>query len=251
MVKRRPLYTVVAKSFIVRYSTPFNSTSLNHMVIEAGGDVIEVSVVPCGLAGDVRGFSLTQIILVITFRRKCHLQNTTWKDTVNTVYILKMAFTPKRNHEYYLCQRKPSHIPGEATRHHTHLNITMSYFELIMEIKSFLVDIISFHEIAGNSRIVPILMTLIDRTGESCCSILQPVTKVRFKRLDLRFLEIKGRSVYLLKGDPEFPGILGQVQPVTKVRFKRLDLRFLEIKGRSVYLLKGDPEFPGILGQVV
>eukprot|EP00116_Pleurobrachia_bachei_P010976 sb/3471238/ len=32
---------------------------------------------------------------------------------------------------------------------------------------------------------------------------------------------------------------------------KRLDLRFLEIKGRSVYLLKGDPEFPGISGQVV
>eukprot|EP00116_Pleurobrachia_bachei_P006203 sb/3466465/ len=57
----------------------------------AGGDVIEVSVVPCGLAGDVivRGFSLTQRIL-----------------------------------EYSLCQRKPSHnhIPGEATRHHTHLN---------------------------------------------------------------------------------------------------------------------------------
>eukprot|EP00116_Pleurobrachia_bachei_P007069 sb/3467331/ len=37
------------------------------VVIEAGGDVIEVSVVPCGLAGDVRGFLLTQRILVITF----------------------------------------------------------------------------------------------------------------------------------------------------------------------------------------
>eukprot|EP00116_Pleurobrachia_bachei_P012880 sb/3473142/ len=36
-----------------------------------------------------------------------------------------------------------------------------------------------------------------------------------------------------------------------KVRFKRLDLRFLEIKGRSVYLRKGDLEFPGISGQVV
>eukprot|EP00116_Pleurobrachia_bachei_P001115 sb/3461377/ len=36
------------------------------MVIEAGGDVIEVSVVPCGLAEDVRGFSLTHGILVIT-----------------------------------------------------------------------------------------------------------------------------------------------------------------------------------------
>eukprot|EP00116_Pleurobrachia_bachei_P001595 sb/3461857/ len=36
-----------------------------------------------------------------------------------------------------------------------------------------------------------------------------------------------------------------------KVRFKRLDLIFLEIKGRSVYLLKGDPEFPGISGHVV
>eukprot|EP00116_Pleurobrachia_bachei_P012638 sb/3472900/ len=33
-----------------------------------------------------------------------------------------MAFTPKRNHEYCLCQRKPSHIPGEAARHHTHHN---------------------------------------------------------------------------------------------------------------------------------
>eukprot|EP00116_Pleurobrachia_bachei_P000284 sb/3460546/ len=31
----------------------------------AGGDVIEVSVVPCGLAGDVRGFSLTQRITSI------------------------------------------------------------------------------------------------------------------------------------------------------------------------------------------
>eukprot|EP00116_Pleurobrachia_bachei_P018487 sb/3478749/ len=30
---------------------------------------IAVSVVPCGLAGDVRGFSLTQRILVMTFRR--------------------------------------------------------------------------------------------------------------------------------------------------------------------------------------
>eukprot|EP00116_Pleurobrachia_bachei_P016124 sb/3476386/ len=37
----------------------------------------------------------------------------------------------------------------------------------------------------------------------------------------------------------------------TCLRFKRLDLRFLEIKWRSVYLLKGDPEFPGISGQVV
>eukprot|EP00116_Pleurobrachia_bachei_P009750 sb/3470012/ len=35
------------------------------------------------------------------------------------------------------------------------------------------------------------------------------------------------------------------------VRFKRLDLRFLEIKGRLVYLLKGDYEFSGISGQVV
>eukprot|EP00116_Pleurobrachia_bachei_P001167 sb/3461429/ len=42
----------------------------------------------------------------------------------------------------------------------------------------------------------------------------------------------------------------GRVNGVLYLRFKRLDLRFLEIKGRSVYLLKGDPEFPGISGQV-
>eukprot|EP00116_Pleurobrachia_bachei_P000285 sb/3460547/ len=40
---------------------------------EAGGDVIEVSVVPCGLAGDVRGFSLTQRILVIQLPAARHM----------------------------------------------------------------------------------------------------------------------------------------------------------------------------------
>eukprot|EP00116_Pleurobrachia_bachei_P004029 sb/3464291/ len=38
---------------------------------------------------------------------------------------------------------------------------------------------------------------------------------------------------------------------VTKVRFKRLDLRFLEIGVLLVIFTKRDPEFPGISGQVV
>eukprot|EP00116_Pleurobrachia_bachei_P004548 sb/3464810/ len=41
------------------------------------------------------------------------------------------------------------------------------------------------------------------------------------------------------------PQMLGGCQ-IHLLRFKRLDLRFLEIKARSVYLLKGDPQFPGI-----
>eukprot|EP00116_Pleurobrachia_bachei_P016440 sb/3476702/ len=36
-----------------------------------------------------------------------------------------------------------------------------------------------------------------------------------------------------------------------KVRFKRLDLRFLEIGVLRVIFTKRDPEFPGISGQVV
>eukprot|EP00116_Pleurobrachia_bachei_P015790 sb/3476052/ len=36
-----------------------------------------------------------------------------------------------------------------------------------------------------------------------------------------------------------------------KVRFKRLDLRFLEIGALRVIFTKRDPEFPGISGQVV
>eukprot|EP00116_Pleurobrachia_bachei_P016449 sb/3476711/ len=36
-----------------------------------------------------------------------------------------------------------------------------------------------------------------------------------------------------------------------KVRFKRLDLRFLEIQALRVVFTKRDPEFPGISGQVV
>eukprot|EP00116_Pleurobrachia_bachei_P013565 sb/3473827/ len=41
------------------------------------------------------------------------------------------------------------------------------------------------------------------------------------------------------------------VAPSTKVHFKRLDLRFLEIQELRVILTKRDPEFPGISGQVV
>eukprot|EP00116_Pleurobrachia_bachei_P017375 sb/3477637/ len=37
----------------------------------------------------------------------------------------------------------------------------------------------------------------------------------------------------------------------TKVHFKRLDLRFLEIGVLRVIITKRDPEFPGISGQVV
>eukprot|EP00116_Pleurobrachia_bachei_P004995 sb/3465257/ len=37
----------------------------------------------------------------------------------------------------------------------------------------------------------------------------------------------------------------------SSVRFKRLDLRFLEIQGLRVIFTKRDPEFPGISGQVV
>eukprot|EP00116_Pleurobrachia_bachei_P015899 sb/3476161/ len=36
-----------------------------------------------------------------------------------------------------------------------------------------------------------------------------------------------------------------------KVRFKRLDLRFLEIGALRVVFTKRDPEFPGMSGQVV
>eukprot|EP00116_Pleurobrachia_bachei_P015992 sb/3476254/ len=38
---------------------------------------------------------------------------------------------------------------------------------------------------------------------------------------------------------------------LVKVRFKRLDLRFLEIGALHVVFAKRDPEFPGISGQVV
>eukprot|EP00116_Pleurobrachia_bachei_P014090 sb/3474352/ len=38
---------------------------------------------------------------------------------------------------------------------------------------------------------------------------------------------------------------------MVKVRFKRLDLRFLEIGALRVVFTKRDPEFPGISGQVV
>eukprot|EP00116_Pleurobrachia_bachei_P018042 sb/3478304/ len=37
-------------------------------------------------------------------------------------------------------------------------------------------------------------------------------SKVRFKRLDLRFLEIGVLRVIFTKRDPEFPGISGQVE---------------------------------------
>eukprot|EP00116_Pleurobrachia_bachei_P017437 sb/3477699/ len=53
--------------------------------------------------------------------------------------------------------------------------------------------------------------TDVTRAQQPYSSNRSLIPKVRFKRLGLRFLEIKGRSVYLLKGDPEFPGISGQV----------------------------------------
>eukprot|EP00116_Pleurobrachia_bachei_P015179 sb/3475441/ len=50
---------------------------------------------------------------------------------------------------------------------------------------------------------------------QSCCgdkmSETEPLAKVRFKRLDLRFLEIGALRVVFTKRDPEFPGISGQV----------------------------------------
>eukprot|EP00116_Pleurobrachia_bachei_P019035 sb/3479297/ len=71
-----PNLLIQIEELLQQYDRRDVAVKLWNMVIEAGGDVIKVSVVPCGLAGDVRGFSLTQRILVITFRRKCHLQNT-------------------------------------------------------------------------------------------------------------------------------------------------------------------------------
>eukprot|EP00116_Pleurobrachia_bachei_P013800 sb/3474062/ len=46
-------------------------------------------------------------------------------------------------------------------------------------------------------------------------------------------------------------GIRFGVGNETKVHFKRLDLRFLEIGVLRVIFTKRDPEFPGISGQVV
>eukprot|EP00116_Pleurobrachia_bachei_P014077 sb/3474339/ len=44
---------------------------------------------------------------------------------------------------------------------------------------------------------------------------------------------------------------MGQLSMANSVRFKRLDLRFLEIGVLRVIFTKRDPEFPGISGQVV
>eukprot|EP00116_Pleurobrachia_bachei_P018913 sb/3479175/ len=60
--------------------------------------------------------------------------------------------------------------------------------------------------------------------------------KAKSEKLELFFINLK------LK--------LGSL-PTRKVRFKRLDLRFLEIGVLRVILTKRDPEFPGISGQVV
>eukprot|EP00116_Pleurobrachia_bachei_P015508 sb/3475770/ len=122
-----------------------------------------------------------------------------------------------------------------------------------------------------------------------CVYVYWTCIKVRFKRLDLRFLEIKGKSVRylsdrlllhktlyghkvspygemshtakpggLLKG-PVIKRPLLEAHPMgalvrtkeVEVRFKRLDLRFLETGVLRVIFTKRDPEIPGISGQVV
>eukprot|EP00116_Pleurobrachia_bachei_P012608 sb/3472870/ len=102
--------------------------------------------------------------------------------------------------------------------------------------------------------------------------------KVRFKRLDLRFLEIGESQVKSF--ETHFRAILwskneenlifrplytkirvlisSAIEATCKIRpgnmfmrFKRLDLRFLEIGVLRVIFTRRDPEFPGISGQVV
>eukprot|EP00116_Pleurobrachia_bachei_P010725 sb/3470987/ len=62
---------------------------------------------------------------------------------------------------------------------------------------------------------------------------------------------LTGRDVSLYRCEIGLEGVLDLRNSELKVRFKRLDLRFLEIGALRVIFTKRDPEFPGISGQVV
>eukprot|EP00116_Pleurobrachia_bachei_P000811 sb/3461073/ len=75
-----------------------------------------------------------------------------------------------------------------------------------------------FNEGFSNAELLDRVMPR--RTNEVCAALIacaarllasHSICKVRFKRLDLRFLEIQVLRVIFTKRDPEFPGISGQV----------------------------------------